>query len=96
MNLKYFFITTINNLISLYLNYHKMIKELNTEIIQSSLDFSAPSSEPFRKNSWFQQLINGEINHDSVYRPVVSLAVEALDGLVQCVPLTSSMTSLVS
>jgi len=38
----------------------------------------------------------GDRNYASVYRPGVSLAVEALSGLAQCVPLNSSMTSLVS
>jgi hypothetical protein len=40
--------------------------------------------------------ITGDKNYVSVYRPGVSLAVEALNGLVQCALLTSNMTSLVS
>jgi hypothetical protein len=48
------------------------------------------------KNSSFEQLITAARNYISMYRPGVSLAVEALNGLVQCAPLTSSMTSLVS
>jgi hypothetical protein len=49
-----------------------------------------------RKSRSFQQYITGDRNYISVCRPGVSLAIEALNGLIQCAPLTSSMTSLVS
>lgn len=58
--------------------------------------FASEQNIDSRKNSWLQQLITGDRYYVSVCRPGVSLAIEALNGLVQCAPLTSSMTSLVS